>query len=313
MMEMTTLGRTALRVSVAGLGCGGHSRLGLGTGHDHAHAQRIVDAALDLGINFLDTARAYGTERVVGDAIRGRRDSLVLSTKASPGFGAALLTADGLRESLEASLRRLGTDYVDIFHLHGVLPEQYAYCVDELLPVLERLRSAGKIRFLGITERFVSDTRHQMLARALADDYFDVVMVGHNLMNPSARNTVFPLTRQHQVGTLIMFAVRKALSDGVAARAVVDALVAAGEIDSALVDRGDPLGFVTAHPEVGSLVQAAYRFCRHEAGADVVLTGTSSVAHLRENVASIQALPLPAEVSARLLEIFGTVDSVSGN
>ena len=312
-MEMTTLGRTALRVSVAGLGCGGHSRLGLGTGHDHAHAQRIVEAALDLGINFLDTARAYGTEGVVGDAIRGRRDKVVLSTKASPGFGATLLTADGLRESLEASLRRLGTDYVDIFHLHGVLPEEYAYCVDELLPELLRLRSSGKIRFLGITERFVSDTRHRMLAQALEDDHFDVVMVGHHLMNPSARKTVFPLTRQHRVGTLIMFAVRRALSDGVAARAVVDALVAAGEIDPAVVDRADPLGFVTAHPEVGSLVQAAYRFCRHEAGADVVLTGTSSIAHLRENLASIQAPPLPAELCARLLDIFGAVDSVSGN
>jgi len=110
-----------------------------------------------------------------------------------------------------------------------------------------------------------------------------------------------------------MFAVRRALSDGMAARAVVDALVAAGEIDAAVVDRADPLGFVTAHPEVSSLVQAAYRFCRHEAGADVVLTGTSSIAHLRENLASIQAPPLPAELCARLLDIFGAVDSVSGN
>jgi aryl-alcohol dehydrogenase-like predicted oxidoreductase len=312
-MEFTTLGRTGLSVSVAGLGCGGHSRLGLGTGHDHRHARRVVDAAIDLGINFIDTARAYGTERVVGEAIQGRRDGLVLSTKASPGFGEELLTAAGLRESLEASLVRLGTDYVDVFHLHGVVPEQYAYCMAELVPELLRQQQAGKIRFLGITERFAADTRHDLFARALPDDRFDVIMVGHNLLNPSARHSVFPLTRSHGVGTLIMFAVRRALSSTAAAREVVDELIAAGAVDAALVDRADPLGFIDAHPDVRSLVEAAYRFCRHEPGAHVILTGTGSIEHLNANVAAILAPPLPAELTERLAEIFGRVDSVSGN
>jgi aryl-alcohol dehydrogenase-like predicted oxidoreductase len=312
-MEYVTLGRTGLRVSVAGLGCGGHSRLGLGTGHDHDHARRIVDAALDLGINFIDTARAYGTERVVGDAVRGRRDRVLLSTKASPGFGDQLLTADGLRDSLEASLARLNTDCVDVFHLHGVMPAQYPHCKEHLVPELLRQQQAGKIRFLGITERFVADTRHEMLARVLPDDCFDVVMVGHNLLNPSARRSVFPVTGKNRVGTLVMFAVRRALSDTGNAREVVEALIAAGAVDAARVDGEDPLAFVTAHPEVGSLIQAAYRFCRHEAGADVVLTGTGSVDHLRSNVAAILAPPLPPVIAARLEALFGNVDSVSGN
>jgi aryl-alcohol dehydrogenase-like predicted oxidoreductase len=312
-MQFTTLGRTGLEVSVAGLGCGGHSRLGLGTGHDRDHACRIVNAALDLGINFIDTAAAYGTERAVGIALRGKRDQVVISTKASPGWGDELLSAAALRESLEASLRRLETDYVDVFHLHGVTPGQYAWCLAELLPELQRLRDAGKIRYMGITERFVSDTRHDLLQRALPDDHFDVVMVGFNLLNPSARRSVFPLTLANRVGTLIMFAVRRALSSEAGIREVVDQLLEAGELAPGQVDAAAPLGFVAQHPEVASLIQAAYRFCRHEPGADVILTGTGSVEHLRDNVASILAPPLPPEVTARLAELFGHVESVSGN
>src|SRR5260370_145563 len=73
-------------------------------------------------------------------------------------------------------------------------------------------QAAGKIRFLGITEQFGGDTAHEMLKRALPDDRFDVIMTGFSLLNPSARRAVFPLTLQHDVGTLIMFAVRRALS-----------------------------------------------------------------------------------------------------
>ncbi len=312
-MQTITLGRTGLDVTVAGLGCGGHSRLGMATGRDEAHATRVVQAALDLGINFFDTARAYGTEAAVGKAIRGRRDRVVLSTKALPVGASGMLGAKDLRESLELSLERLGTDYVDVFHLHGVLADQYTHCIDELLPELLRAKEAGKIRFVGITERFGNDTSHAMLDRALPDDHFDVIMVGHNLLNPSARRSVFPLTRAHDVGTLIMFAVRRALTSPENVRAIIDTLIEAGAVDARHVDRTDPLGFVTAHHEVKSLVEAAYRFCRYEPGAHVILTGTGSVEHLRENVASILAAPLPMEIVARLEQVFGSVDSVSGD
>jgi aryl-alcohol dehydrogenase-like predicted oxidoreductase len=182
-----------------------------------------------------------------------------------------------------------------------------------LLPELVRARQAGKIRFIGITERFGTDTDHTMLARALPDDHFDVVMVGHNLINPSARRSVFPTTLANDVGTLIMFAVRRALTNHANARAVVEQLIAAGAVDARSVDRRDPLAFVTGDRSVKSLVEAAYRFCRHESGAHVILTGTGSIDHLRENVEAIVAPPLPDELTARLAQIFGAVDSVSGD
>jgi aryl-alcohol dehydrogenase-like predicted oxidoreductase len=312
-MQTVTLGRTGLEVSVVGLGCGGHSRLGMANGNDEAHASGVVGAALDLGINFIDTARVYGTETAVGNAIRGKRDRVVLSTKALPAGASGPMTAADLRESLERSLERLRTDYIDVFHLHGVLADQYAHCVEVLVPELRRAKEAGKVRFLGITERFGTDTNHTMLRRALPDDQFDVIMVGYNAINPSARTSVFPRTIEQDVGTLIMFAVRRALTSAERVSTVIEALIAAGEVNAESVDRGDPLGFVTSHPRVKSLTEAAYRFCRHEPGAHVILTGTGNVAHLRENVESILAPPLPVEVSARLAALFGHVDSVSGD
>ena len=310
-MQTVRLGRTNSEVSVAGLGCGGHSRLGMARGQDVHHAARIVRRALDLGVTFIDTARAYGTEEAVGLGIAGRREEVFLSTKASPGWGETLATAAELTESLEGSLKRLGTDHVDVFHLHGVRPGNYDHCAAELVPELKRQQAAGKIRHLGITEQFGGDTGHEMLPRALSDDAFDVIMVGFNLVNPSARGRVFPLTLKHDVGTLIMFAVRRQLSDPAALREAVAGLVQRGEVDGGAIDADDPLGFLREHAD--SMVEAAYRFCRHEPGAQVILTGTGEIAHLEENLKAIQGPPLPEAVQSRLAAIFGRVDSVSGN
>lgn len=314
-MQTVRLGRTNKEVSVAGLGCGGHSRLGMARGADVHQAAGVVRRALELGVSFIDTARAYGTEEAVGEGIAGRRDQVFLSTKASPRHGrnGALITAAELTQSLEGSLRRLGTDHVDVFHLHGVQGGQYDHCAEVLVPEMKRARAAGKIGYLGITEHFGGDTGHAMLPRALADDHFDVIMVGFNLVNPCARERVFPLTLARDVGTLIMFAVRRQLSDAGALREAVAGLVARGEVDAGLVDASDPLAFLRDHVGIGSVVEAAYRFCRHERGAQVILTGTGDVAHLEANLAAIAAPALPADVLARLTRLFGRVDSVSGN
>ncbi|MBF2097351.1 MAG: aldo/keto reductase, partial [Gloeomargaritaceae cyanobacterium C42_A2020_066] len=151
-MVYVPLGRTGLRVSVMGLGCGGFSRLGLGTGKTHRQAAGLVRSALALGINLIDTAEAYGTETVVGRALRGvPRESVILSTKKVVDHRRRILTPQDLIASLDRNLQRLGTDYIDIYHLHGVKPDCYAAVADALVPTLETLREAGKIRFLGIT------------------------------------------------------------------------------------------------------------------------------------------------------------------
>ena len=315
-LPTVTLGRTGLEVSAAGLGCGGHSRLGQRYGATVDESVAVVQRALDLGVTLIDTARAYGTEEIVGAALAGRRrDDVVVSSKSQVGGrgDAPPVDAAGLRESVELSLRRLRTDRIDVFHLHGVPLRLYEHCRTELVPELLRLRDEGKIRFLAISEGFGGDTGHAMLQVAVDDDCWDVMMVGFHLLNPSARERVFRVTQEKGIGVLIMFAVRRALSDPAELRRVVAELVERGEVDAGEVDLEDPLGFLVSDGAASSVVEAAYRFARHEPGADVVLTGTGRIAHLEENVASLSMPPLPAPALERLERIFGRVDSVSGN
>src|SRR5262252_8700622 len=145
-MDYTTLGRTGLKVSVAGLGCGGFSRLGLGTGKHEDHAIGIIHAALDLGVNLFDTAAAYGTEAVLGRALRTvPRDRVVICTKAPFGVSNPNSTAASAVASLDRSLKELGTDYIDVYQLHGIAPTAYDHALNELAPALLRRRASSAI------------------------------------------------------------------------------------------------------------------------------------------------------------------------
>jgi len=313
-MEYTTLGRTGMRVSVAGLGCGGHSRLGTATGKSEAESIAVVRTALDLGVNLIDTAEVYGTEEIVGKAIEGvRRDHVILATKKLPPSADHTDPVGELRRGLEQSLRRLRTDYVDIYFLHGVSPKQYHYAYETFVPALQRMRDEGKIRAVGITEAFTRDPQHRMLQQALEATCWDVMMVGFSLLNPSARARVFPLTIKQRIGVLGMFAVRRALSQSAALSVLLADLRANNKIASDACDGDDPLGFLTANGKAATIPEAAYRFCRYEPGIHTVLNGTGNVEHLKENIASILKPPLVQTDWRRLEQIFGNVDSVSGD
>src|SRR5262245_44128694 len=166
-MHYTTLGSTQLKVSVAGLGCGGNSRIGLGVGLSEAEAVALVQEALGLGVNLLDTAAAYGTEAIVGKAIKGRpRDSIVISTKSHVSTAGRRLSGAEVVANLETSLRQLDTDYVDLFHLHGLAPGAYDHAMAEIVPQLLRQKQQGKLRHLAVSETGPRDPEHKMLERA---------------------------------------------------------------------------------------------------------------------------------------------------
>lgn len=294
-----------------GFGCGGPSRAGQSTGRSENESVAVVRQALDAGINFVDTAEAYRTEEIVGQAIKGLdRSQLVISTKKSSRQDT---TAQDVVQSLEASLKRLGTDYVDVYHLHGVVLPDYEYLASEIVPVLQRLRDQGKIRYIAISERFGPDPQHKMLQRALLDDVWDVMMVGFNLLNQSARERVFPKTIEKNIGVLIMFAVRRALSRPERLAQTIDELIAAGQLDPHEFDRSNPFGFLVHEGGAISVPDAAYRFCRDEPGTHVILSGTGNPAHLQANLASFERPPLPEADRRRVEYIFRNVDSVSGN
>lgn len=303
-----------MRVGVMGLGAGGHSRLGQSQGKSEAESIALVRRALELGANLIDTAEAYKTEPIVGKAIAGLpRDAYVLSTKKGPRDKERLISGDEYRAAIDAGLQRLGLEYVDIFHVHGVMPHEYAHVRQEIVPVLLEARDAGKIRWLGITENFSSDTTHKTLTEAIQDKVWDVMMIGFNLLNHSARHLLLQETQAQGIGTLCMFAVRRALSKEDALKELLDQLEAKGEISLNGYNKDAPLDFLTEPGVATSLTEAAYRYCRHEPGIDVVLSGTGSIAHLEDNARALQLPRLPLQALERINTLFAGVDSVSGN
>ncbi len=164
------------------------------------------------------------------------------STKKSPTKEGRLISGAELIAGLEASLERLNTDYVDIYHLHGVREHHYDHALAELLPAMLKLRDQGKIRLLGITEGFSADTKHVMMERAARDPHWDVMMVGFSILNQSARERVLVETSRQDIGVLRIFAVRDALSRPAKLREMVAELVQQGLIDGAALDAENPLG-----------------------------------------------------------------------
>jgi aryl-alcohol dehydrogenase-like predicted oxidoreductase len=309
-MEYVTLGRTGLKASVMGLGAGGPSRIGKGTGKTTEESIAVIRHALDNGINIIDTAEFYRTEKIVGEAIKGYdRESIILSTKKSTW---GKFSPETIEKSFNKSLQNLDTDYIDIYHLHAVLPEDYARIVFDAIPTFKKLQKEGKIRFIGITERFDIDSRHEMLEKALKEDIWDVMMVGFNILNQTARESVFPKTIQKSIGTLIMFPVRLAFSRSERLKEIIKELIEKGEINSSDINADNPLQFLINEGGAEDLVDAAYRFCRFETGADVILSGTGNIEHLKDNIKSFSRPPLPEDVLTKLRLIFRNVDTVSG-
>jgi aryl-alcohol dehydrogenase-like predicted oxidoreductase len=309
-MEYTQLGRTGLRVSVAGLGCGGSSRLGLGQGRSEQEAAAIVRAAFDQGVTFFDTAMAYGTERAVGLALAELpRDEVVVATKSQVAADGRLFSAEQLRANLDASLGALALDHVDVYMLHAVRPEHYAHAL-ELREALLPERDAGKIRHVGITETGPFDPGHVMLEQATRDPAWEVVMLAFHMMHQNARAKVLPQTIANGIGTLLMFAVRAIFSRPERLRQAMRELAATGQVPEALAARDEPLDFLVREHGASSLIDAAYRYVRHEPGVDVVLFGTGDPAHLKSNVASILRPPLPDMAQRRLRELFAHLEGV---
>ena len=304
-METTVLGRTGLEISVAGLGAGGHSRLGQLTGKSVKESIDLVKRAVDLGITLIDTSERYGTEEIVGQALADYPgDRVCVSTKAGYLEGDRLRTEKELKESLENSLRRLKRETVDIYHIHALAPNWYEQARDRFYPVLERMKQAGKIRFIGLTEASGRDLSHTTLEKAADDGFWDVVMVAFNILNPSARR-LLPRLHKKGIGTLNMVAVRRALQDLQSLQPHLEDMADKGLIDLESIEKNNPFTKGLESSICQNLSEMAYRFCRHEPGIDVVLTGTGSQPHLEQNVESIQGPELPDSIRNRLQELFG--------
>jgi aryl-alcohol dehydrogenase-like predicted oxidoreductase len=266
---------------------------------------------MDLGVNFIDTAEAYGTEEIVGEAISSvDRSSVVVSTKVLPRRGGEPVSGPEFAARIDASLKRLATDHVDVFHVHAVTPQEYERVHGEILPVLLAARDAGKIRHTGITASPPRDPEQTMLERAVADGDWDVVMLGFHMMNQGPARSILPATRKKGIGTLAMFVVRNIFSQPERLRATLAELAERGAVPEELARAEKPLDFLLEEGGAASLTDAAYRFARHAEGIDVVLFGTSRIEHLQSNIASIDAPPLPRQTVETLHRLFGALTGV---
>jgi aryl-alcohol dehydrogenase-like predicted oxidoreductase len=204
-MRYRTLGRTGVQVSTLALGAMNFGELGRTT-QDEVTA--IVDAALDAGINLIDTADIYSdgeSEEMVGKAIAGRRDDIVLATKAGLPMGDERNHRGGSRRwlvtALDDSLRRLGVDHVDLYQIHRWDP---ATSDEETLSALTDLQRAGKIRYFGSStfpaHRIV---QAQWAARANRLSRYVTEQPSYSILQRGAEAHVLPVTEQYGLGVLV--------------------------------------------------------------------------------------------------------------
>jgi len=203
-MELRPLGRTGVQVSKL---CLGTMMFGDWGTKDHDESIRIIHRALDAGINFVDSADVYSqgeSEVIVGKALKGRRDDVVLATKFFMPFDDDPNHRGGSRRwiltAVENSLRRLGTDYIDLYQMHRYDP---AVDLDDTLGALTDLVRAGKVRYIGHTTFPASAlVDAQYVARDRGRERFVTEQPTYSMLTRNIENEILPLTQRYGMGVL---------------------------------------------------------------------------------------------------------------
>jgi aryl-alcohol dehydrogenase-like predicted oxidoreductase len=286
-MEFRNLGGSGLKVSVAGLGCNN-----FGMRIDAEASRAVVDAAFDEGITFFDTADIYGggqSEEFLGIALKGRRDEAVIATK----FGAP--TGKGpyryLVAACEASLRRLGTDHVDLYYLH--YPDA-STPIDETLSALDDIVHQGKARYVA-SSNFAAwqVVEAELTARARGAGRFVACQVEWNLLQRAVEHEVVPACRRYDIGVVPYFPLASGLLTGKYQRG--EAFPEGSRLDAmpyfasvatdANFDTIDRLTAVARDAGRG-LVDLAMSWLACQAGVSSVLVGATRPEQVKANVAA---------------------------
>ncbi|MFW5743486.1 MAG: aldo/keto reductase [Spirochaetota bacterium] len=298
-MEQRRIGKTDIEVSAISLGCWpmGGDYWG---GADDEESVRTVHRALELGVNFLDTAPAYGnghSEEVVGRALDGRREQAIISTKASgPGR-----SEEELRSQLSKSLERLRTDHVDVYFLHW--PNR----TEPLAPAieaLERMRADGMLRAIGVSNFDV-----KMLEMASRYGTVDILQPPYNLIWRFVEEDVLPWCAEHGIGV----STYSSLAQGILAGTIrLNTHYPGGDLrPRSVLWKPENLGkcLYTAErvralaTELGvTPAQLSLRWLVSQPGVTTALVGARTVAELEEN-AGVFGWEYPDEVAQRLQEI----------
>lgn len=318
-MEYRTLGRTGLRVSALGFGCGNIG--GLMVRGAPAEQERAVARALELGVNYFDTAPLYGdgrSEENLGRALRALGADAYVGTKVRLAPGPSLAIPGAIVRSLEESLRRLGAERVDLLQLHnrvtaagGGAAVAARDVVDTVLPTFRRLVEQGKVRYCGITA--LGDT---VALRDVLDAAVDTAQVCLNLLNPTAAQATppgFPAhdfggllarCRERRTGVIVIRVLAGGALSGEETRHPVASPppepIASGPEYAVDVARARVLRALVKEGFAGSLVEASLRFPLASDAVSTILLGHSSLAQLEYAAACVARGPLPGAAGARL-------------
>lgn len=310
-MHYRTLGRTGLNVSLVSYGSGGPSKLGQNTGLSERDQDNLIGRCIDEGINLFDSSEAYGnSEIILGRALAGKpRDSYILATKCRyKDKSETLKSPEDIATSIENSLRRLRTDYIDIMQFHVFHSDDYFDVVEQHYPVLKRYQEQGKIRFISFSQQFIVEPDHKVVVLALKThpELWDTIMLKYGILNQYAAREALPLAMKHNVGIINMAAVRIKLVKPELLRKQIAEWKREGLISSDAVPEYDPLGWLL-HDDVDSVISAGYKFAADHPAISTVLTGTSSIEHLKSNLKAMENPTICAADKQRLQKLFGEI------
>jgi len=326
-MEMRIFGRTGLKLSVLGFGCGAVG--GLMVRGDPLDQERTIARAIGAGVNYFDTAVQYGdgeSEKNLGRILHQLKPpDIVVGTKVRlpcAGFGHI---ADGVATSLEHSLVRLRRDRVDIFHLHNAVSDagggetlSVQHILGEVVPAFQRLRQQGKVRFLGLTA--IGSTT--ALYRVIDAGAFDSAQVVYNMLNPSAATELPPNYPAQDYGRLLQHTTKAGVG-------VIGIRVLAGGALSGSIERHpiaspppEPIGSAMSYEAdvrrarrlmpiveegfAASLTEAATRFAISCPAVGTILVGIATPQQFENALAAVEKGPLPPLSSERLSTLLQT-------
>lgn len=320
-MNYRLLGQTGLRVSEIGLGAfpisgvqkhPDGSELGW-PGVDDQESIALIHRCEELGVNLIDTAEAYGnghSERVTGKALHGRREKWIIATKVSPNQGISADTPNEaavrqrITQACEQSLQRLQTDVIDLYQLHAI---PHVWAMPTVMETLAQLRTAGKIRWYGI-----STNNRAAIDQLRALGPLHVLQIGYNLLERSA-DELLHWCKQEQIGTLIRVPLAKGMLTGKYSGEGAATLDKA-DIRYERFQRPETVDGLQRLPQLAflanpqrSLTQAALRFVLDHPGVSCVIAGAKNRKQVDENTAAAALPPLSAAELAKALPIAETI------
>jgi aryl-alcohol dehydrogenase-like predicted oxidoreductase len=305
-MRYRPLGESGLMVSVTGLGCNNFGRR-----LDLDGTRAVVDAAIEAGVTLLDTADIYGdgggSEELLGEVLQGRRDTVILATKFGHqgydmGYGPAAGAKGGrsyIRHAVERSLRRLRTDYIDLYQIHTPDP---VTPIEETLTALTELVAEGKVRYLGnsnFTGWQIADAAH--VARARGTVPFISAQNHWSLLERRAEAEVVPAARHFGLGVLPFFPLANGLLTGKVRRGQQpppDSRLAArhGYVTDDKLDRVEAL--ISWGAQRGrTVLEVAVAALAAQPGCASVIAGATTAEQVKANAAASEWIPSPEDLA----------------